>query len=81
MPDSNRLLTLSRLIGKILSQSSRKSQTSGNLPENCGHTWNKIQETNHDALANSICHAGRVLSGIHDFNKLQSWIPAKKLPE
>jgi hypothetical protein len=29
-----------------------------------------------DALANSICHAGRVLSGIHDFKKLQSWIPA-----
>ena len=25
---------------------------------------------NSDALANSICHAGRLLSGIHDFNRL-----------
>jgi hypothetical protein len=41
----------------------------------------KEDDTKEDALANSLCHAGRVLSGIHDFKKLQSWIPAKNMPE
>jgi hypothetical protein len=30
-----------------------------------------------DALANSICHARMTLSGIHDFNRLQSGFPIK----
>ena len=29
-----------------------------------------LEEANNDALANSICHAGRLPSGIHDFNRL-----------